>query len=156
MDPTAPDPAPDAAAAVVPAQGRKADDGMSPAQRGLIEYLLDPRSTQAKGTQAAWAEQHGINPSVCSRWKKDPDFRKAWERRLMDLNQAPDRVQDVVDALWVRAKGGDVKAADLYLRYVDRFTPKTALVDERKAAELTDIELAAELENAAAGLRLVK
>jgi len=50
-----------------------------------------------------------------------------------------------------------VKAAGLYLQYVDKFTPKRRVVvdDERDAAGLSDLELADELELSVAQLRVV-
>ena len=54
----------------------------------------------------------------------------------------------MIDALFRQAADGDVKAASLYLQYIDKFTPKRRVVvdDERAASGLSDLELADELE----------
>jgi hypothetical protein len=64
------------------------------------------------------------------------------------LNIHPERTQSVIDALFRQAADGDVKAASLYLQYIDKFTPKRRVVvdDERAASGLSDLELADELE----------
>ena len=63
-----------------------------------------------------------------------------------------------IDALWHQASDGDVKAASLYLQYIEKFTPKRKLVvdDERDIASFSDEELASVLEQEVAGLRLIK
>ena len=49
---------------------------------------------------------------------------------------------------------GDVKAASLYLQYIEKFTPKRRLVldDDREVSGLSDSELHAELESLMEGL----
>ena len=71
-----------------------------------------------------------------------------WDRRCAELNIHPERTQSVIDALFRQAADGDVKAASLYLQYIDKFTPKRRVVvdDERAASGLSDLELADELE----------
>jgi hypothetical protein len=62
----------------------------------------------------------------------------------------------VIDALFAAAAGGDIKAAALYLQYVDKFTPKRRIVvdDERDALSLSDGDLVAEIEAELAALRV--
>ena len=81
------------------------------------------------------------------RIKRDPRFMKEWDRRAAELNIHPERTQTVIDALFAQAADGDVKAASLYLQYIEKFTPKRRLVVEDKdASSLSDLELAEELE----------
>ena len=63
------------------------------------------------------------------------------------MNVHPERTQGVVDALHRAAVDGDVKAASLYLQYIEKFTPKRRLVvdDDRLVSGLSDAELSAEL-----------
>jgi hypothetical protein len=51
-----------------------------------------------------------------------------------------------------------VKAASLYLQYIEKFTPKRKVVmeDERDVSAFTDDELASLLEEEVASLRLIK
>jgi|TARA_R110000765_G_scaffold99362_1_gene186578 hypothetical protein len=107
--------------------------------------------------QYQWAEENSIHEDSLRRWKRDPRFIREWDRRASEVNVSPERVQGVVDALWARAAEGDVKAAGLYLQYVDKFTPKRRVVvdDDRDASGLSDVELADELEAEVRLLRVV-
>ena len=89
------------------------------------------------------------------RIKRDPRFVKEWDRRAAELNIHPERTQSVIDALFAQAAGGDVKAASLYLQYIEKFTPKRRLVvdDERSVSGVSDSELADELEALVAEFR---
>ena len=88
------------------------------------------------------------------KWKRDPRFRKEWEARAAELNVHVERVQSVIDAVYKEAAGGDVKAASLYLQYVEKFTPKRQLViDDVEAASLSDGALVDELEELLDSLR---
>lgn len=64
----------------------------------------------------------------------------------------------MIDSLWQRASDGDVKAASLYLQYIDKFTPKRKVVvdDERDIEGYSDEELAEALEAEVINLRMVK
>ena len=92
------------------------------------------------------------------RIKRDHRFIKEWDRRAAELNINPERVQSVIDSLWQRASDGDVKAASLYLQYIEKFTPKRKVVvdDERDVAGFSDEELASALEAEVRHLRMVE
>jgi SOS response regulatory protein OraA/RecX len=116
-----------------------------PDQDEFIDWLLsDPRDPQH---QYQWAEQHGYNPDSLKRWKRDARFIQEWERRAAEKNISVDRVQSVVDALHAMAVLGDVKAANLYLQYVQRFMPTKKVIheDETSLADLDDEAIEAEL-----------
>jgi hypothetical protein len=72
---------------------------LSEKQQALLDYLLDPRSTTEKGTQRELAERLGCHYTNFTKWKKDPEFREEWDRRLAEHNVSPDRVQRVLDAV---------------------------------------------------------
>lgn len=113
---------------------------LRPLEIEFLEWLVDPTR---QGTIASWARDHDLHPQTPHDWKKHPTFKAAWEKRLKELNIAPDRVQRVLDALWDKACTGDSKAASLYLQYIERFTPKTTVVvHDRAVADLSDAELA--------------
>ena len=99
-------------------------------------------------TQKEWAAANGCHEDSVRRIKRDPRFFREWDRRAAELNIHPERTQSVIDALFRQAADGDVKAASLYLQYIDKFTPKRRVVvdDERAASGLSDLELADELE----------
>ena len=97
--------------------------------------------------QYEWADLNGVHEDSLRRIKRDPRFMKEWDRRAAELNIHPERTQTVIDALFAQAADGDVKAASLYLQYIEKFTPKRRLVVEDKdASSLSDLELAEELE----------
>ena len=98
-----------------------------------------------------------MHESSIRRIKADVRFIKEWDRRCAELNIHPERTQSVIDSLWSQAAGGDVKAASLYLQYIDKFTPKRKVVvdDERDAESLSDSELADELLAEVRHLRVV-
>ena len=125
--------------------------------RELLEWLLRGPERSPR-TQREWSQEHGIHEDSIRRIKKDVRFVKEWDRRAAELNINPERVQSVVDALWQQAAGGDVKAASLYLQYIDKFTPKRkiALDDDRDVAAFTDEELASALEAEVVNLRMVE
>lgn len=111
----------------------------------FLDWLLsDPR---IPATQYEWAEEHDMHPDSLTRIKRDPRFIKEWEKRAAEKNISVDRVQRVVDALFQQATiGGDVKAAQLYLQYIDRFTPKSRVViEDRTLSDMSDEELAREV-----------
>ena len=123
----------------------------------FLEWLLQGPE-RVPYTQREWAKQNDIHEDSLRRIKRDARFVKEWARRAAELNINPERVQSVIDALWQRAADGDVKAASLYLQYIDKFTPKrkVAVAEDRDVAALSDIELADELEAQIFNLRMVK
>lgn len=111
-------------------------------QLAFLEFLLDPDSN--KGSQNKWCRDNGVPERTACWWKKQPLFRETWEKRSYEIYGGPDRVNKVIEALHQKAINGDVRAAQLYLQYVDKFTPKTEITTPTKTLEeLSDEELAA-------------
>ena len=129
---------------------------MPEAWRDLLEWLLRGPEREPR-TQREWATANEIHEDSIRRIKRDARFIKEWDRRAAELNINPERVQSVIDSLWQRASDGDVKAASLYLQYIDKFTPKRRVVvdDDRDTAGLSDEELASALEAEVRHLRMV-
>lgn len=123
----------------------------------LLEWLLQGPERSPR-TQREWAKDHEMHEDSIRRIKRDNRFIREWDRRAAELNINPERVQSVIDALWQRAADGDVKAASLYLQYIDKFTPKrkVAVAEDRDVAAMSDSELANELEATISTLRLVE
>lgn len=113
-------------------------------KHAFLEWLLIPQKDAAERNIAEWARNNGVDKATCYGWKRMPGFRRALEKRMDDLNMSPDRVQDVIEAIYRQAKAGDMKAAQLYLQHVDKLTPKTTrVVIERPDIEsISDEELA--------------
>ena len=123
----------------------------------LLEWLLQGNEREPR-TQGDWAADNKIHEDSIRRIKRDARFIKEWDKRAAELNINPERVQSVIDALWQQAANGDVKAASLYLQYIEKFTPRRKVVmeDERDAQSFSDDELASLLEEEVASLRLIK
>ena len=130
---------------------------MPPLWQELLDWLLRGPDRRPR-TQRDWATENDIHEDSLRRIKRDPRFIKEWDRKAAELNINPERVQSVIDSLWQRASEGDVKAASLYLQYIEKFTPRKKLVidDERDIASFTDEELASAMEAEVQYLRLVK
>lgn len=117
----------------------------------FIQWLVDPGRV---GTQAEWAQAHGITPRTLNNWKKDPAFKAEMDRTLAQFNVDSLRIQKVVDAMWDKASQGDVKAAELYLRYIEKIQPsRPVLEDDTDVSKLSDQELLAALQSATEILR---
>lgn len=113
-------------------------------QSDFLDWLLsDPKDPATKNL---WCEANGVHPDTPKRWKRDRRFQEEWEKRAREKNISVDRVQSVVDSLHQAAINGDVKAASLYLQYIDRFTPKRVVkVEGEDTSSLSDEDLLAEL-----------
>ena len=124
--------------------------------KNYLDWLLS--EVREPATSKAWALENGFNDRTVRRWKADSRFIREWDRRAAELNVHPERTQSVVDALHKAAVAGDVKAASLYLQYIEKFTPRRKVVveDERDAQSFSDDELASLLEEEVASLRLIK
>jgi hypothetical protein len=119
----------------------------------FLDWLLS--EVREPATQKEWCAERGLNDRTVRRWKADSRFTREWDRRAAELNVHPERTQSVVDALYRQAADGDVKAAALYLQYIDKFTPKRRVLvdDDRSATGMSDEELAEELAGLVEDLR---
>lgn len=117
---------------------------MPEAQAEYLEWLIDPMRVPA--TELEYAAEHDMDPRTTRRWKKDARFKAEWRAKAEELNVNPERIQAVVDNLYKTAIGnsmGATKAAELYLKYVQLFTPTTKVVVEDKSIDnLSDHDLA--------------
>jgi hypothetical protein len=130
-------------------------DVMPPMWSGMLDWLIQG-DQRVPEHQYQWCEEHGVAESTLRGIKRDPRFIQEWDRRLSKMNIHPQRTQGVVDALHAKAVKGDVKAASLYLQYIDKFTPKRVVVAEEAAVDgLSDEALAVELEASVRHLRVV-
>ena len=108
-------------------------------QREFLEWLVDP--SPDKGTQKDWVQSRGYHEDAAIRWKRHPLFKAAMEKRYAELNISPDRVQAVMDSLWKQAVNGNTRAAELYLRVVEKHKAPVNLDAEKGIEELSDEEL---------------
>lgn len=86
----------------------------------LVSWLVTPPDMRAPSTQKAWAEAHGVPWETMRSYIRDERVKRLVSRASDKLNMSPERVQEVMDALFNRAKGGDTQAAKLYMEQVER------------------------------------
>lgn len=125
---------------------------VSELQEEFILWMLTPVSERQPATQREWAKQHGTWSQTITAWKsKDPWFRNELMEQMRLHNINPDRLQVVIDALFISASNpenrGQVSAAKLLLEYLELFMPTRKSVTEHTtkidASELSDDELKA-------------
>lgn len=105
------------------------EDVMPDLQREYLDWLIDPDRTPP--THKQWAADHEITDRTVRTWRNDPRFQREWAAAANEANVSPERTQAVVENLWKIASSagpGAVKAADLYLRYVQLFVPQQKVV----------------------------
>lgn len=111
-------------------------------QEAYIGWLCTPPQERDPASKEAYAASIGVNVTTLRRWEKKEVFRKAWQSRVDDVQGSPERSQRLLDTLYDRAIGGDIKAAQLYLQATNRMAPPTVTVkSEKGATELSDAEL---------------
>ena len=121
----------------------------------LLDWLLQGPD-RVPSHQYEWAAANGVHEDSIRRMKRDSRFARECDRRAAELNVHPERTQGVIDALHGAAVRGSVQAASLYLQYVEKFTPKRrVVVDDAAVVDLSDGELADELEAQVRHLRVV-
>lgn len=118
---------------------KKNRDGITSDQSDFIDWLMDPKGTREPKTQKEYAELNHISDRTLTKWKKDTKFREAWDRAYFDLNISPDRVQEIVDSMHAQACRGNMKAAELYLKFTDRFRDvREVITTTQSVEELSD------------------
>ena len=114
-------------------------------QTDFLDWYAQPRSARSPDTQtqADFGTQNAVPVATLQYWRKQKWFKSALSGYLDELNVSPERIQEVVDAMFEAAKDGDTKAASLYLQYVDRLKPKETriIIEDKRVEELTEQQL---------------
>ena len=113
-----------------------------------VEWYALPDSEKLPRTSKEWGAEFGVPERTLAAWRKSVWFRDQLELLYGQVNVSPDRVQAVIDAMHSQAVQGNTKAAELYMRMVDRIAPPQVIVKHKAADELSDAELAAQLDEA--------
>jgi len=113
----------------------------------FIEWLLGDHPPDE--TQADFAARWDLHPGTLSKWKKDEVFCRNWERRMRETHASPDKQNDLLEALFVKAMvHADSKDIETYFKLIDKMTPsKVEIDDKRSLASLSDAELAEMVED---------
>jgi hypothetical protein len=111
-------------------------------QEAYISWLCTPPSERTPASKEKYADSIGVNISTLRRWEKKEVFRKEWQSKVDDVQGSPERSQRLLDTLYEKALGGDIKAAQLYLQATNRMAPPTLTVkSETNIGQLSDKEL---------------
>lgn len=119
---------------------------LTPLQADFLDWWVTPDEEKDPRWPAWWAEQHGLNPETCRRWRKTDWWDVALRKRLAELNVSPDRVQKVIDALFESATDvtskQHVQAARVLLEYTQQLMPvQPVLPADRTTDQLSDAEI---------------
>lgn len=111
-------------------------------QEAYIGWLCTPPSERMPASKEKYAASIGVNITTLRRWEKKDVFRKEWQSKVDDVQGSPERSQRLLDTLYEKALGGDIKAAQLYLQATNRMAPPTLTVkSEGNIGQLSDKEL---------------
>jgi len=111
-------------------------------QEAYIGWLCTPPSERTPASKEKYAQSIGVNITTLRRWEKKDVFRKEWQSKVDDVQGSPERSQRLLDTLYEKALGGDIKAAQLYLQATNRMAPPTLTVkSETNIGQLSDKEL---------------
>lgn len=111
---------------------------LDPIRTAALEWLLLPAESRVPDTQKALAAQLGVHENAIGEFKREYAFSREFDRRWRALHGGAPNVEQVVKALREKAEGGDVRAAEIYLRYTGAFEQDDEDDDYR---QLTDAEL---------------
>jgi hypothetical protein len=127
---------------------------LSPKQLAFIDWLVEAPGRRMPRTQVEWCKDNIVNGSVATTWKRDPDFRAAWDRKMHERSVSPDLEQEVLDNLHAIATSSvkdAVPAAKLWLSVAQEFRASAPKADPTEAlSSMSDDELEALIAVAAA------
>jgi hypothetical protein len=111
-------------------------------QQRYVDWLCTAPQERVPATKKAMALELGVDITTVRRWEKRPAFKQAWQKQVDEVQGSPERTQVLLDTLYEKAIGGDVKSAQLYLQATNRMAPPTVEVrSEKRVAELSDADL---------------
>ena len=124
----------------------KVTSKLTPNQAAFLEWLVTPSELREPSTQTELAKKLGVATTTLTAWKKDTTFRTHWDARLTELQVDPERIDQVMQALYKRATDGSEKAIGMYLEVANRYRPQVNVhvEDARQGVDqLSDEQLAA-------------
>lgn len=111
-------------------------------QQRYVDWLCTAPQERVPATKKAMAVELGVDITTLRRWEKRPVFKQSWQKQVDEVQGSPERTQVLLDTLYAKAIGGDVKSAQLYLQATNRMAPPTVEVrSEKRVAELSDSDL---------------
>lgn len=120
------------------------ETGLPPWAVTFAHWLILPsweRGPEDPKNQAEFSRAHGIQQTDLSRIKKHDRFREYMQKQSDNFNLSPERIQEVMNAIFGAAKGGDMKAATLYLQHADKLAPRRVEIVDNRLEKISDEEL---------------
>lgn len=119
----------------------------------FLQWLLLPKSERNPPTQAGIAAQIGVSARTLRDWLQNEQFRAAWKKQQSMMAASPEKVRDVLDALYTKAcdpKARDqVTAAKTWLSAVGADASALQAEQKPQAAQLSALSVEQLLEIAA-------
>ena len=113
-------------------------------QQAFLDWLCTIKDERNPSTQDALAAQLEVSESTLQSWKKDPAFLARWETQYRRTIGSPDRMKQVMDALFEtaidRTDPRQVQAAKEYRQAVEGVSPQQINVVTKPLRDMTDEE----------------
>ena len=113
-------------------------------QQAFLDWLCTIKDERNPSTQEAFAEQIETPVSTLQTWKKDAQFLARWEAQYRRTIGSPDRMKQVMDALFEtaidRTDPRQVQAAKEYRQAVEGVSPQQINVVSKPLRDMTDEE----------------
>lgn len=130
-----------------------ADTALSDKQRLFLDWLTGDRP-DGEG-QNEFGRRIGVEGWQLAKWKRQPTFLTAWEKRMLRTHASPAVLSDTLATLREimehgRNEADKIKAVDLYWKLCEKMAPggvivRPVSVEERDVNDLTDEEIQAAL-----------
>lgn len=115
---------------------------LEPRHEQYLEWLCTIPSERVPTSKQKYANENHVDIVTLRRWEKRESFRKEWQGRVDTIQGSPQRTQELLDSLYVKALTGDTKSAELWMKATNRLQPPVLSVSsEKRIAELSDSEL---------------
>lgn len=97
--------------------------GLTQKQVDFIEWLCTPPAIREPKTQVEYARSVHCHHKTLAAWKRDLDFKRAWDHRLTELQVDPENLEAVMAALFSKALKEDTKAISMWMDVYRQFRP---------------------------------
>ena len=88
----------------------------------FVQFCATPRVLREIKTQREFAKKFGLSEDTLTDWKKLPDFLERVRRIILEYEK--EKLSDVINALYKKARTGDPGAIKLWLQYIGEIQTK--------------------------------
>lgn len=98
-------------------------------------------------TKQGYADQIGVNVQSLHKWDSRPDVKAEVRARLQERQGSPERVGALLDDLYARGRGGDLKASEQWLKAMGYMRGAAPVAEKpQSAGAMSDDELLARIQ----------